>query len=107
MELRQNKQKRCQDHETEMAGAWWEHSAVAADSKLVVSLIVGQRTHAQSQARVTAARRRRRAGHLLAICTDAYARYEAAIVEAFGRRDPIRAPGRASRSVLRWPQGLA
>jgi len=107
MELRQKKQKRCQDHETEMAGDWWDHTAVAAASKLVVSLVVGKRTHEQTQALVTDARRRLRAGHLPAIFTDAYASYEAAILEAFGHRYPIRAQGRAARSVLRWPQGLA
>ena len=47
---------------------------------------------------------------IYATLTDAYAGYASAILEAFGRRDP--APGRstlgrAPRSVLRWPQGLA
>src|SRR5262249_40982859 len=39
--------------------------------------------------------------------TDAYASYESAILAAFGRRYPVHAQGRAPRSVLRWPQGLA
>lgn len=90
-----------------MAGDWWDHIAVAAASKLGVSLGVGKRTHEQPQALATAARRRLRAGHLPAIFANAYASYEAAILAAFGRRYPIRAQGRASRSVLRWLQGLA
>jgi hypothetical protein len=47
---------------------------------------------------------------LPAIFTDASAGYESAILEAFGHRYPVprlRAKGRASRAVLRWPQGLA
>jgi hypothetical protein len=43
MELREKKQQRRQDDE-EMAGDMWDHTAVAADSKLVVSLVVGKRT---------------------------------------------------------------
>jgi IS1 family transposase len=107
MELREKKQKRCQAHEAEVAGDLWDHTAVTADSKLVVSLVVGKRTQEQTNALVHDAQRRLRAGHLPAIFTDAYAGYEAAILAAFGRRYPPRAQGRASRAILRWPQGLA
>jgi IS1 family transposase len=99
-----------QDNEAEMAGDMWDHTAVTAGSKLVVSLVVGQRTQAQPRALVHDAKRRLRPGHLPAIFTDAYAGYEAAILEAFGRRYPIprrKAPGQAPRSMSRWPQGLA
>jgi IS1 family transposase len=88
----------------------WDHTAVTADSKLVVSLVVGKRTQEQTEAVVREARSRLRAGHLPAIFTDAYAGYGTAILEAFGRRYPVsrlRAQGRAPRFVLRWPQGLA
>jgi hypothetical protein len=37
MERCQKKQKRCLAHELEEAGDLWDHTAVAADSKLVVS----------------------------------------------------------------------
>lgn len=93
-----------------MAGDLWDHTAVTADSKLVVSLVVGKRTQVQTRALVTDARNRLRAGHLPALFTDAYGGYEAAILEAFGRRYPVphlRTQGRAPRFVLRWPQGLA
>ena len=56
------------------------------------------------------AKSRLRPGHLPAIFTDAYAGYESAILEAFGRRYPLphlSTQGRAPRPVLRWPQGLA
>jgi IS1 family transposase len=110
MELREKKQKRCQEREAEMAGDMWDHTAVTADSKLVVSLVVGKRTQEQTNTLVQDAKRRLRSGHLPAIFTDAYAGYESAILAAFGHRYPIArlgTKGRAPRSVLRWPHGLA
>jgi hypothetical protein len=68
------------------AGDMWDHTAIAADSKLLVSLVVGKRTHEQTRALVHDAKKRLRLGHLPAIFTDAYDGYESAIVEAFGRR---------------------
>jgi hypothetical protein len=49
----------------------WDHTAVTADSKLVVSL-VGKRTQEQTHAVVYDAKRCLRLGHLPAICTDPY-----------------------------------
>jgi hypothetical protein len=88
----------------------WDHTAVAAESKLVVSLVVGKRTHAQTKALVPDAKRRLRSGHLPAIFPDADEGYESAFLEAFGRRYPAPAHGsssRSRRSIRRWPQGLA
>jgi IS1 family transposase len=110
MELCEKKQKHCQLHEQNEAGDMWDYTAVAADSKLVVSLVVGKRTQEQTHALVHDARGRLRPGHLPAIFTDAYVGYESALLEAFGRRYPVpgdSAKGRAPRSQLRWPQGLA
>ena len=45
----------------------WDHTAVAADSKLVVSLVVGKRTQAQTHALVHDVKHRLRPGHLPAI----------------------------------------
>jgi IS1 family transposase len=106
----QKKQKRCEAHEQEEAGDLWDHTAVTADSKLVVSLVVGKRTQEQTRALVYDAKRRLRLGHLPALFTDAYDGYEAAILEAFSRRYPHpRQGGRRStpRPLVRWPQGLA
>ena len=64
----------------------WDHTAIAADSKLIVSLVVGKRTHEYTRALVHDTKRRLRPGHLPAIFTDAYDGYESAIREAFGRR---------------------
>jgi IS1 family transposase len=110
MELREKKQKRCKAAERAEAGDMWDHTAIAADSKLLVSLVVGKRTQAQTQTLVNDARSRLRPGHLPAVFTDAYAGYESALLEAFGRRYPQPrhgATGRAAHPVVRWPQGLA
>jgi len=88
----------------------WDHTAIAVDSKLMVSLVVGKRTPEQTRAFVHDTKKRLRPGHLPAIFTDAYAGYEAAILEAFGRRyllSDSSLAGRSRRPVLRWPQGLA
>ena len=90
------------------AGDLWDYTAIAADSKLLVSLVVGKRTQEQTTALVHDAKQRLRPGHLPAIFTDAYDGYESAILDAFGRRYPApsdSAPGRSRRSIVRWPQG--
>jgi IS1 family transposase len=78
---------------------------VAADSTCVVALIVGKRTSQQTLAFMQDAHDRLRPGHLPAMCTDAFAGYESALLEVFGRRYP--ATGRRRRPVIRWCQGLA
>ena len=93
-----------------MAGDRWDHTAIAVASKLIVSLVVGKRTHEQTRALVRDTKQRLRPGHLPAIFTDAYDGYELAILEAFGRRSLVpdsSSPGRSRRPGLRWPQGLA
>ena len=105
MALCEKKQKRCLDHERGDAGDWWDHTAVAADSKLVVSLRVGKRTSDQTVALAQDTERRLRRGHLPAIFTDAFASDEAALLEVFGRRYPPK--GRGRRAMSRWRQGLA
>ena len=110
MELRQKKQKRCTVEECAEAGDIWDHTAIAADSKLLVSLVVGTRTQEQTTALVHDTKQRLRPGHLPAIFTDAYAGYESAILDAFGRRYPAPShgsTGQSRRPVIRWPQGLA
>ena len=88
----------------------WDHTAVAADSKLVVSLVVGKRTQEQPKVLVQDAKNRLRPRHLPALFTEAYVGYEAAILETFGRRYPVPRPkhgGRPARPQRRWPHGLA
>ena len=88
----------------------WDHTAVAAESKLVVSLVVGKRIQELTRALVHDAKSRLRPGYLPAIFTDAYDGYETAILEAFGRRYPRPRHGGRGGSpspLIRWPQGLA
>ena len=63
MGLCEKKQKRCVDHELGEAGDLWDHTAVAADSKLVVSLVVGKRTYDQTLTVVQDAKSRLRQEH--------------------------------------------
>jgi len=78
---------------------------VSAESKLVVSLIVGKRTYDHTLALVQDAKDRLRKDHLPAIFSDAFASYESALLEVFGRRYP--AKGKSRLPVIRWRQGLA
>jgi IS1 family transposase/transposase-like protein len=104
------KQKNCRPEDTHQAGDFWDHTAIAPDSKLIVSLVVGKRTQEQTQALVSDAQSRLRKGHLPALFSDGYEGYEPAILEAFGRRYPASKTGLKGRprlDILRWPQGLA
>ena len=105
MELCKKKQKRCLDHEHSEAGDLWDHTVVAADSKLVVSLVVGKRTYDQTLAWLQDTKSRLRRGHLPAVFSDAFASYESALLEVFGRRYPKK--GKGTCPLIRWPQGLA
>jgi hypothetical protein len=80
VEFGQKKQKRCRAEDTAEVGDMWDHTAVTADSKLVVSLVVGKRTQEQTKALVHDTKRRLRSGHLPVIFTDAYEGYESAIL---------------------------
>ena len=73
LERWEKKQQRCQGREAEMAGDRWDHTAVTADSTLVVSLVVGKRPHEQTNTLVQDAQRRLRSGHLPAIFPEASA----------------------------------
>lgn len=102
MERCQKKQKRCEAHEQEEAGDLWDHTAVTADSKLVVSLVVGKRTQEQTRALVYDAKRRLRLGHLPALFTDASDGDAAAILGDFRKRlyyVRVRMPSGSSRSM--------
>jgi hypothetical protein len=87
-----------------------DHTAIAADSQLLVSLVGGTRTHEQTRALGHDTKKRLRPGPLPALFTAAYEGYESAMRAAFGRHYPARhhdTTGRSRRPILRWPQGLA
>ena len=110
MELREKQHKRCGVEERAEAGDRWDHTAIAAARKLIVSLVVGQRTQEQTRAVVHDAKKRLSPRHLPAIFPDAYEGYASAILDAFGHRYPApnsRPGGHPARPQLRWPQGLA
>jgi IS1 family transposase/transposase-like protein len=104
------KQKHCGPEESHQAGDFWDHTAMAPESKLIVSLVVGKRTQEQTQALVSDTQSRLQKSHLPALFSDGYDGYEPAILEAFGRR--YAAPktgltGRPRLDLIRSPQGLA
>jgi IS1 family transposase/transposase-like protein len=104
------KQKNCAPEEVPQAGDFWDHTAIAPDSKLIVSLVVGKRTQEQTQALVSDPQSRLRKGHLPVLFSDGYEGYEPSILEAFGRRYAAPKTGLAGRprlDLIRWPQGLA
>ena len=70
------KQKNCDPEEIPQAGDFWDHTAIAPDSKLVVSLVVGKRTQEQTQTLVSDTQSRLRKGHLPALFSDGYEGYE-------------------------------
>jgi IS1 family transposase/transposase-like protein len=104
------KQKHCNADEAGQAGDFWDHTAVAPDSKFIVSLVVGKRTQQQTQELLSDTQSRLRKRHLPVLFSDGYEGYEPAILEVFGRR--YAAPktglvGRPCLDIIRWPQGLA
>jgi len=104
------KQKNCNPEEVHQTGDFWDHTAIAPDSKLIVSLVVGKRTKEQTQTLVSDTQARLQKGYLPTLFSDGYESYEPAILEAFGRR--YAAPqtvsaGRPRQDIVRWPQGLA
>lgn len=104
------KQKHCDADEASQAGDFWDHTAIAPASKLIVSLVVGKRTQKQTQELGSDTQSRFRKGHVPALVSDGYEGYAPAILEAFGRR--YAAPktglkGRPRLDSMRWPQGLA
>jgi IS1 family transposase len=110
VELGQKKQKHGAEDERDEAGDFWDHTAVTADSKLMVSVVVGKRTKDQTNELVKDAQSRLRSGPLPLLLSDGYEGYEPAILHAFGRRYPAvksGLKGRPSHPVIRWPQGLA
>lgn len=66
------KQKHCDPEESHQAGDFWDHTAVAPDSKLIVSLVVGKRTQEQTQALVSDTQSRLQKGHLPVLFSDGY-----------------------------------
>ena len=97
------KEKNCDeaDPADDRKGDTWDHVALDAESRLVVSVVPGERT-AENVAEVVADFRRRTGGRLMdLITTDGYPAYRDAILAAYG--ETITPPGPASRAAPRPP----
>jgi IS1 family transposase len=104
------KQKNCSPEESHQTGDFWDHTAIAPDSKLIVSLVVGKRTKEQTQTLVSDTQARLQKGYLPTLFSDGYEGYEPSILNAFGRRyaaAKTASAGRPRQDIVRWPQGLA
>jgi IS1 family transposase len=105
------KEKNCDpnDPADDRKGDAWDHVAIDAESRLIVSVVPGERT-AESVVAVVEDFRRRTGGRLMdLITTDGYPAYEAAILRAYGEtvtppRTGRRGRPRASYKVA--PPGL-
>jgi hypothetical protein len=104
----QKKPKHCRPEDPHHAGDLWAHTAMAPESKVSGSLVVGKRPQGPTQALVSEAPSRLRKGHWPALCSDGSEGYEPAILAAFGRRSPAANTGLQGRPRLdsrRWPHG--
>ena len=100
------KQKNCSPEEVHQMGDFWDHTAIAPDSKFIVSLVVGKRTKEQTQTLVSDTQTRLQKGYLPTLFSDGYEGYEPAILEAFGRRyvaPQTASAGRPRQDIVRWP----
>ena len=104
MGLVAQKEKNCDpaDPADDRKGDTWDHVALDAESRLIVSVVPGERT-AENVVAVVEDVTRRTEGRLMdLITTDGYPAYEEARLETpMGRRSPR--PGRASEDVPRPP----
>ena len=105
------KEKNCDpsDPADDRKGDTWDHVAIDAESRLVISVIPGERT-AENVAAVVADFKRRTGGRLMdLITTDGYPAYEEAILDAYGETVTPPRTGKRGRPKAPYkvaPQGL-
>ena len=90
-------------------GDYWDHVALDAESRLVLSVVPGARTIENTEALVQDAHRRTEGRLLNLITSDDYPAYETAILHAYGETvTPPRTgkPGRPKKSHQVAPEGL-
>ena len=101
------KEKNCDetDPADDRKGDTWDHVAIDAESRLVISVVAGERT-AENVVAVVNDFRRRTGGRLMdLITTDGYPAYEDAILEAYG--ETITPPRTGKRGRPRSPYKVA
>ena len=90
------------DPDDALEGDAWDHVAIDAESRLVVSVVPGERT-SENVVAVVEDFERRTGGRLMdPITTDGYPAYEEAILAAYG--ETITAGGAGPRPPTRWPR---
>jgi IS1 family transposase len=105
------KEKNCDplDPADDRKGDTWDHVAIDAESRLVVSVVPGGRT-AESVIAVVEDFKRRTGGRLMdLITTDGYSAYEEALLEAYGQTITPPRTGKRGRPRAPYkvaPQGL-
>jgi len=105
------KEKNCDpaDPADDRKGDTWDHVAIDAESRLVISVVPGERT-SESVAAVVDDCKRRTGGRLMdLITTDGYPAYEEAILEAYGEMITPPRAGRRGRPQAPYkvaPEGL-
>jgi len=101
------KEKHCDpdDPADDRKGDTWDHVALDAESRLVVSVVPGERT-AENAAALVADFKRRTGGRVMDLMTsDGYPAYEAAILDAYG--ETITPPRTGKRGRPRAPYQVA
>ena len=101
------KEKNCDpdDRADDFKGDTWDHVVIDAESRLILSVVPGERT-AENVVAVVADFKRRTGGRLMnLITTDGYPAYEAAILEAYG--ETITPPRTGKRGRPKAPYKVA
>jgi IS1 family transposase len=105
------KEKNCDpaDPADDRKGDTWDHVAIDAESRLIISVVPGERT-AENVAAVVEDFKRRTGGRLMnLIATDGYPAYEEAILNAYGETITPPRTGKRGRPKAPYkvaPQGL-
>lgn len=101
------KEKNCDSNDPadDRKGDTWDHVAIDAESRLVISVVPGERT-AENVVAVVEDFKRRTGGRLMnLICTDGYPAYEEAILDAYG--ETITPPRTGKRGRPKSPYKVA
>jgi IS1 family transposase len=85
-------------------GSYWDHVLLDAETKLIVSLVVGRRTAATAHAAFLDFYERTNGWLPALITTDAYAPYLAIIIDVYGVRKEELELTEAEKAELQWAQ---
>lgn len=80
------KEKNCNDDEKNKSGEQWDHVAIDAESKLILSVCHGKRTSKNTEKLVTDVHKRTGGRTDILISTDQYAPYKTSIEKVYGEK---------------------